>query len=822
MKKFYLLSKTLLVAVCLLVGGANLAWGDDLPTPVYTQDFESASTTVGSAGYNFGITGATLTGSGSIETGDALFGKYYKNAKGVASSTSRANYLTLTTTAFSSMSSPEATTISFWVNAYDAAWGNYWGSMFVAYGSAGNTSHGYPFSFDTRSCLAVHSSLYETYFDNNGLQINDWRTNGDNFTSSWHHVALVYSADNSDVANKKVIIKQYIDGTLKQSYTLENGNTDHKDVSIFNNFEQLTEIVIGGNSPVWEDEDNNFAYDEIAIYDQALTAEQVATISEKFNYTVKAVDGSSKELKVLATGKGSPNATISYAYPHYINVNGTLYYKDKVNTDPNYGGSFSLAKYNKVENVVYAASTYTNVVYFKEAEEVLSSNTSDNVKNRCSNQAGGYASTATKITTLRAGTYKMYFATYASEGRTFYVYKNSESEENKLIGQAGNGTWKEYETEEFILTKASPILVKGGDSNFAFDYFIITGTPSHAVLGDPYYSNWEAYASNLSNKVTLEPGQSYSYKFTNYNHTAYNWDNYIVPVYDGETLKHAIRADFWEDVAGANTGCEANIVWDNFNSDMNGATIDMNISYTSDNLIKMQTNITTSSSSKWFYNYTSPSALTAEEVKVALGANWCWIELIKEGSAIATMNALGYTTFSSINKLDLDHLPDGLTAYYATSVDVDDDVVRLTEATGVVPGETGLILKGTANTVYEIPTSTGEATALSGNLLVACPYRTSVETDANKYVLVNNSGTMEFQSLADNGATMPMGKAYLNAGTNPGARLSIVFDEGTSAIKDMDASSKHGVLVEGKFFEEGKMVIVKNGMKFNANGQKVK
>ena len=34
--------------------------------------------------------------------------------------------------------------------------------------------------------------------------------------------------------------------------------------------------------------------------------------------------------------------------------------------------------------------------------------------------------------------------------------------------------------------------------------------------------------------------------------------------------------------------------------------------------------------------------------------------------------------------------------------------------------------------------------------------------------------------------------------------------------------TRHGVLVEGKFFEEGKMVIVKNGMKFNANGQKVK
>ena len=73
--------------------------------------------------------------------------------------------------------------------------------------------------------------------------------------------------------------------------------------------------------------------------------------------------------------------------------------------------------------------------------------------------------------------------------------------------------------------------------------------------------------------MTLTPGQSYSYKFINYNHTAYNQDNYKVPVYDGETLELAIRADYWEDVAGSNSGCEANIDWTDFMSDMNGASI---------------------------------------------------------------------------------------------------------------------------------------------------------------------------------------------------------------------------------------------------------
>jgi len=743
------------------------------------------------------------------------------------------------------MSSPEATTISFWVNAYGAAWGNYWGSMFVAYGSAGNTDHGYPFSFDTRSCLAVHSSLFETYFDNNGLKINDWRTNGENFTSSWHHVALVYSLDKSDAANKKVIIKQYIDGTLKQSYTLENGNADHKDVSMFNHFEQLTEIVIGGNSPVWEDEDNNFAYDEIAIYDKALTAEQVATISEKFNYTVKAVDGSSNELKVLATGKGSPNATISYAYPRYINVNGTLYKKDAGTGSNYYQNSFTLTSGNQVEEVTYTASSYIGVLYFKEAEDVISSTSSSGAGSRCSNMAGGYASSATKITTLPAGTYTIYFGAYASNSTHLYFYKNSESGDT-IKDYTGTGSWEEADTGEFTLTKATDIMVKGGTSDgYVFDYFIITGTPSYTVLGDPYYDTRTGYTSNMTTPATIDAGTAYSYKFINHNQTGINWDNYFLPIYymDDVTRKDALRLrpDWYEEVKGkGNVGFDLTAdYYTTTLATLSDATIDMTVFYTDTKSFRMETVITMDNGTKKYYNFDLAKYKTTGEgafdysnlfsdtysapasILSALGANWCWIELIKEGGAIATMNALGYTTFSSINKLNLDKLPDGLTAYYASDA-VDGDVIRLTKATGVVPGETGLILKGTANTVYEIPTSKDEATALTGNLLVGCPYRTTIGTDANKYVLVKNGDTMEFQSLADHGATMPTGKAYLNAGTSSGARLTIVFDEGTSAIKDMDASIKHGVLVEGKFFEEGKMVIVKNGMKFNANGQKIK
>ena len=50
---------------------------------------------------------------------------------------------------------------------------------------------------------------------------------------------------------------------------------------------------------------------------------------------------------------------------------------------------------------------------------------------------------------------------------------------------------------------------------------------------------------------------------------------------------------------------------------------------------------------------------------------------------------------------------------------------------------------------------------------------------------MNNNGTAEFQSLASNGATIPAGKAYLNAPSN-GARLTIIFDE-TTGISSVNA-----------------------------------
>jgi hypothetical protein len=170
----------------------------------------------------------------------------------------------------------------------------------------------------------------------------------------------------------------------------------------------------------------------------------------------------------------------------------------------------------------------------------------------------------------------------------------------------------------------------------------------------------------------------------------------------------------------------------------------------------------------------------------------------------ATIGSTGWTTFASPYALDLSSITAStgeVNAYYASSVN--DDKVRMisTDKDDVIAGE-GLMFKGTPGAVVTIPV-VASGTAIDGNLLVGCTTQTVLGINSNYYVLVNNSGTPEFQSLAINGATIPAGKAYLNAPT-AGARLSIAFDDETTGIVNLPTANSKG-----------------EGAVYNLNGQRV-
>ena len=234
------------------------------------------------------------------------------------------------------------------------------------------------------------------------------------------------------------------------------------------------------------------------------------------------------------------------------------------------------------------------------------------------------------------------------------------------------------------------------------------------------------------------------------------------------------------------------------------------------------------SQTTWGYNNTSdPTEFTLTEpttIYVRTSANNKLVDYlyIYCTAASATIGSTGWTTFASSYPLDLSSMTPSegdVAAFYASNVGVGNVTMTSTESDAVAAG-TGLMLKGTAGATITIPVAASAGTAISGNKLVGCTTETILPANANYYVLVNNEGA-EFQRLDTKGATIPAGKAYLDVtGENTARALRVVFD-GITGVDNVEAAAE-AKAQDGKFIENGKLVIVKNGQKFNAAGAQVK
>lgn len=195
----------------------------------------------------------------------------------------------------------------------------------------------------------------------------------------------------------------------------------------------------------------------------------------------------------------------------------------------------------------------------------------------------------------------------------------------------------------------------------------------------------------------------------------------------------------------------------------------------------------------------------------------------------AIIGSTGWTTLASTKPLDLSNMiaSEGtVTAYYASSINNTTNKVRMTSttSTAVAAGE-GIMLRGTSGAIITIPIASSDGSSIDGNLLVGCTSNTTLGTNSvegyNNYVLVNNSGTAEFQSLADHGATIPGGKAYLQNGSYSEARaLSIVFDdEEATGITDVRSKKED---VRGEYYDlQGRKVAQPTKGLYIVNGRKV-
>ena len=312
MKKLTMFFKSLLIAAGLLVGGVNCTWAVDVPTPVYFNDFSSTD-------------GLTIVGSGEFITDDnARFGQIYHNDPSLTKAV-RTNYLTLPSDVLSHSAKTKEMTIGFWVNKKNAETNLYY-PLFSAYTQAPRTDNlsdyntttnenGMPmFVCQSRGLLQYNNEAqggsgswcnFEAAQNDktSNAESNSWLDDG-----NWHYYTVT-------ITETRAIV--YIDGTVMNSWTLDNSTDGQKMTALLNN-NNLTYVTLGGNQAWgWGDPDPAFGFDDFAVYDAALSAEQIEKIIDtKLGYTKVTYD---------FTSYGSK--TLTYESDRCANANSSNFYR---------------------------------------------------------------------------------------------------------------------------------------------------------------------------------------------------------------------------------------------------------------------------------------------------------------------------------------------------------------------------------------------------------------------------------------------------------------------------------------------------------------
>ncbi len=171
------------------------------------------------------------------------------------------------------------------------------------------------------------------------------------------------------------------------------------------------------------------------------------------------------------------------------------------------------------------------------------------------------------------------------------------------------------------------------------------------------------------------------------------------------------------------------------------------------------------------------------------------------------------TFFDSSVKYEL---PENVEAYIVTTVSGDAmQLQKVANAGQTIPAGAGVILKSRVNG-FTLAPSDADAVSVEGNRLEGSDV--SIATPANCYVLSCKNDLVGFYHY--NGANLNPHKAYIiyapNSGNQAPQRLRFVFDQATGV------ENVQGNVQSTKVFENGVLYIIKNGAKYNAQGQVVK
>ena len=246
-----------------------------LPTPVYINTFEE------------GTGDAKIVGSGKIvSVEDKGFGQIFQNVAGSKGT----NYLMLPQDALSHSVESQEVSINVWVNAKNAgASDDYrYSPLFTAYGnepSAGSENIWPLFVLQSRGLAQINCNGWTdfTAAQNekgvNTVYCSEYAADGIVCEEDWlkDHEWHLYTA-----VLTSTTCKIYIDGEVANSWTVSGSGDGNTISGIFTNGADLKYISLGGNQAwTWADPDPGFMFDDIAIYNKALTIDEIQAIMKK-------------------------------------------------------------------------------------------------------------------------------------------------------------------------------------------------------------------------------------------------------------------------------------------------------------------------------------------------------------------------------------------------------------------------------------------------------------------------------------------------------------------------------------------------------------
>ena len=172
-----------------------------------------------------------------------------------------------------------------------------------------------------------------------------------------------------------------------------------------------------------------------------------------------------------------------------------------------------------------------------------------------------------------------------------------------------------------------------------------------------------------------------------------------------------------------------------------------------------------------------------------------------------------YSTFYDSNfKYEL---PAGVEAYVADLSGANLLLTKIAEAGEVIPADNAVILKSTVSSFTLTPSDADAVTFTATNDLQGSD--TQIATPANCYVLAGTDGVVGFYHYT--AANLNAHKAYVvYSGSNQAPRrMPFIFDQATG-MENVQGDNVQST----KVIENGQLIIIRNGVRYNAAGQNVK